>query len=95
MNHRNLNKGFGTLDRLLIVLGQMTRTIEPSEGALYDPALRLHDEAFLAFGSADDFQAVERVGVEANLISSCGEEAEADLLAGFSFPKAHSLVFWL
>src|SRR6202158_3057755 len=59
MNHRYLNEGFGTLDSSLIVLGQTARAIEPSEGALDNPALRLHDEAFLAFGSADDFQGPE------------------------------------
>src|SRR5437588_9444888 len=56
MNHCYLNKGFGTLDCLLIVFGQTARAIEPSEGAFHDPAFRLHDKALLAFGSADDFQ---------------------------------------
>src|SRR5215831_10484312 len=56
MNHRYLNKGFGTLDRVFVVFGQTTRAIEPTESAFHDPALRLHDEALLAFRRADHLQ---------------------------------------
>src|SRR5215831_1787271 len=56
MNHRYLNKGFGTLDRVFVVFGQTTRAIEPTESALHDPTLRLHDKALLAFRRADNLQ---------------------------------------
>jgi len=46
------------------VLGEPATTVEPSNGALHDPALGLDDEAFGAIAAFDDFdqQAAHRFG---------------------------------
>jgi len=56
MNHRQLNKGCGTLDRLFVVLGQSSRPIEPAKGSLHDPTLGLNHESFLLPERGNDFQ---------------------------------------
>jgi len=56
MYHRYLNERFGTLDGALVIFRQSARSIEPAKGTFDDPTLRLHDEAFLAVGRADNFQ---------------------------------------
>lgn len=38
------------------VLGEASATVEPAEGALDDPALGQHDEAFGGLRSVDDLQ---------------------------------------
>ena len=56
MDHRHLHECSGAFDRLLVVLRQTTRTVEPSKGSLDNPTLALNHESFLAGVGLDDFQ---------------------------------------
>src|SRR5437660_11445659 len=46
-DHRPSDHGSADLDKVLVITHQTTKSDEPSEGSLHDPALRLHGEAFL------------------------------------------------
>ena len=54
VDHGELDEGLGRLEAALVVLGEPAGAAEPREGALDNPAARLHREAALALLAPDD-----------------------------------------
>lgn len=71
--------GFGAGDGGFGVLGEAAIAIEPSQGALDDPAARQHLEALYGIGSLDDLEGpstepLERAGELGSGVSAVGED---------------------
>ncbi len=56
VNRSNIEQGFTIPGMFLVIFGQASVAAKPGEGTFDNPTKLLHDKAFLAFGSFNDFQ---------------------------------------